>query len=77
MENIQEALNSQERMIKFRADIIKKNMRLRDLMKRLQSAQKSGNKQRMNILKLDIQLAQMDIQKFRAKIKKEQIKTNV
>lgn len=74
MEKIDESLTPQEKIAKFNADVTKKNMRLRDLGKRLQFATKSGKRERVEIIKLDIQLTKMDIQRLRMKIKKEQLK---
>lgn len=70
-----ESLTPQERIQKYNADLVKKNLRIRDIQKRIQGAQQKGNISRVNILKLEMQIVQLDIQKLRSKIKKEQLKT--
>lgn len=75
--NLNESLTPQQRILKYHADLTKKQIRIKDLQKRMQFSQKKGNKARVKILQLDMQLAKMDIQKLQAKIKKEQLKTQV
>jgi 5-bromo-4-chloroindolyl phosphate hydrolysis protein len=70
-----ESLTPQEKISKYNADLSKKAISIQDLNKRLQSATKSGNKQRVEILKIDLSLAKIDIQRLRLKVQKEQLKS--
>ena len=74
MKLIETATSAQERMNIYKEDINNKNEKIKEINKRLLVALRNKNKQRIDILKIELQIANLDIMKLKAKIKKEQLK---
>lgn len=74
MKLIETETSAQERMNIYKEDINNKNEKIKEINKRLLVALRNKNKQRIDILKIELQIANLDIMKLKAKIKKEQLK---